>query len=331
MLNLTTKKILVTGGNGFIGSHVVDVLRQRGVPAKNIVIPDSKQDDLRKIENCRQLIGDNKIDVIIHLAAIIGGVGFSSKHPATQYYNNVLMDLQLVEAAKDFPLEKVVLVSSSCAYPREAPYPLREESLWDGLPQETNRAYGVGKRILTVQAEAYAQEYGLKSVVVVPNNAYGPGDNFHPENSHVIPSLIRKCLANEHPLVVWGDGTPTRDFLYVKDFAEGVVLCAEKLEPEHGPVNLGSGVETRISDLVSTIATLTGYQGELIYDKTKPNGQPRRSVDITKARTILNFSPRYSLEEGLKETIEWYQRQRRHLEEAPLGGADERSPLQSAL
>lgn len=308
MLQLKNKNILVTGGSGFIGGHVVEALKKRGLSSSHITIPDSKKDDLRVLENCRRLLSKNKIDVIIHLASILGGVGFSSKFPATQYYNNILMDLQIMEAAKEHQTEKVVLVGSSCAYPLKTKYPMREEDLWNGLPQETNLAYGVGKRILTVQAGAYAQEFGLRTVVILPNNAYGPNDNFHPEYSHVIPSMIRKCLAKESPLTIWGDGTPTRDFLYVKDFAEGIVLAAEKLEGQE-PINLGSGVETKIRDLVKTIMKLTDYQGKVVYDDSKPNGQPRRSVDISKARRLLGFKPKYSLEEGLQETISWYKKE----------------------
>lgn len=305
MLQLKNKNILVTGGSGFIGGHVVEALKKRGLSSSQIIIPDSKKDDLRVLANCRRLLSKNKIDVVIHLASILGGVGFTSKFPATQYYNNILMDLQIVEAAKEHKPQKAVLVGSSCAYPLKTKYPMREEDLWNGLPQETNLAYGVGKRILTVQSQAYRQEFGLNSVVILPNNAYGPHDNFHPEYSHVIPSIIRRCLAKENPLTIWGDGTPTRDFLYVKDFAECIVLAAEKLEGDE-PVNLGSGVETRIRNLVSLIMKLTDYRGKVVYDTTKPNSQPRRSVDISKARKLLGFTPNYSLEEGLKETISWY-------------------------
>ena len=198
-----------------------------------------------------------------------------------------------------------VLVSSSCAYPNESSYPLKEESLWDGLPQETNLAYGVAKRLMTVQGPAYRAQYGLNAAVVVPNNGYGPNDNFDPAYSHVVPSLIRRCIAGENPLIVWGDGTPTRDFLYVKDFAEGVLLAAEKLESDDY-INIGSGVETPIKELASLIQKLTHHEGEIVYDSTKPNGQKRRSVDLTKARALVGFEPHYSLEEGLKETIEWY-------------------------
>lgn len=309
MLNLKNKKILVTGGRGFIGRWVVENLTvKRGANPDDIIIPDSKKDDLRIFANCKKLMKKNKIDVVIHLAAKVGGVGYSQKFPASQYYNNILMDLQVVEAAKENDVEKIVLVSSACAYPKNAAYPLTEDELWGGLPQETNLAYGIGKRILTIQAEAYRKEYLTNAVVVIPNNAYGPGDNFHPEYSHVIPSLIRKCLAGENPLIIWGDGTPTRDFLYVKDFAEGVVLAAEKLEDSQ-PVNLGSGQETSIKELVEIIKKLTGHTGKVFYDTTRPNGQPRRSVNIKKAQQLLKFQPQYTLEQGLRETIDWYKKQ----------------------
>lgn len=310
MLDLKEKKILVTGGHGFIGRHVIENLtRLRGVPGEHIIVPDSNTDDLRVFENCTRLLKEHRIDLILHLAARVGGVGYSSIHPATQYYDNLQMDLNIVEASKNTHVEKIVLVSSACAYPRDARYPLTENDIWNGLPQETNRAYGVAKRVMLTQAEAYTLEYGMNIPVVVPGNAYGPGDNFHPEHSHVIPSLIRKCLANQSPLVVWGDGTPTRDFLYVKDFAEGVLLAAEKMNSQDGWINLGSGVETRISDLVGTIMKLTGYVGKIVYDTNKPNGQPKRSVDIKKARSLLGFEPKYSLELGLRETITWYKEQ----------------------
>lgn len=305
-MDLRDTTILLTGGSGFVGQHVVDVLRERGVPRDRIVIPDSSRDDLRIYSNCERLFSEHPIDIVIHLAALVGGVGYSSMHPATQYYNNIVMDAQIVEAAKNANVKKVVMVSSSCAYPQDAENPLREEYFWNGLPQETNRTYGVAKRLASVQGPAYREEFGLNVVVVVPNNAYGPGDNFDPEYSHVIPALIRRCVAGESPLVVWGDGTPTRDFLYVKDFAEGVVRAAERLETDEY-VNLGSGVETSVKELTALVRKLTGHAGGVVYDPERPMGQPRRSVDISRARTLLDFKPRYTLEEGLRETIEWYE------------------------
>lgn len=309
MLDLREKKILITGGHGFIGQWVIhNLIKKRGLNKDQIIIPDAEKDDIRNINNCLRLIKDNQIDVVIHMAAIIGGVGFSQKFPASQYYNNILMDLQIVEAAKECCVKKIVLVSSACAYPRDAIYPLTEDQLWTGLPQETNLAYGIGKRIMTIQADAYRKQYGTNIAVVIPNNAYGPGDNFHEEYSHVIPALIRKCLNGNNPLIVWGDGTPTRDFLYVKDFAEGVLLAAERSDGR-SPVNLGTGQETSIKNLVELIKKITGHNGKVIYDTTKPNGQPRRSVNIKMAQQLLGFKPRYTLEQGLIETITWYKKQ----------------------
>lgn len=306
MIDLRDKKILVTGGNGFIGAFVVDnLINTRGVDPSHIIVPDKKTDDLRSKKNCLRLLKEHDIDVVIHLAAMLGGIRYSDEFPADQYYNNILMDLQVVEAAKEYGTQKVLLVGSSCAYPKETTYPMKESALWDGLPQETNRAYGIGKRILTIQAESYDKQHGMDVSVVIPNNAYGPGDNFDPTYSHVIPSLIRKCVAREDPLIVWGDGTPTRDFLYVKDFAEGVILGAEKL-PAGEYVNIGSGTETEIDEVARIIMRLTGHDVKIEHDTSKPKGQPRRSVDIEKAKTLLGFSPKYSLEDGLKETIDWY-------------------------
>lgn len=305
MINLKNKKILITGGNGFIGRWVVEnLIKKRGVDAKQIIIPNAQKDDLRNFSNCQRLMKKNQIDVIIHLAAVLGGVGFSQKFPASQYYNNILMDLQVVEAAKECAVKKVVLISSACAYPRDTSYPLTENHLWDGLPQETNLAYGIGKRILTIQADAYRKQYDTNIVVIIPNNAYGPGDNFHEEYSHVIPALIYKCLKKDDPLVVWGDGTPTRDFLYVKDFAEGILLATEKLEGNQ-PVNLGTGKETSIKKIVEIIRKLTDHKGKVVYDLKKPSGQPRRSVDISKAQQLLGFDPQFTVEQGLAETVEW--------------------------
>ncbi len=306
MIDLKTKTILVTGGNGFIGKAVVEnLIKERGVDPARIIVPDSEKDDLRDLANCKRLMSENGVQVIIHLAAKTGGLGWATKFPASLYYSNVLMDLNVVEAAKDCKVEKVLMVSSACAYPLHTTYPMVEENIWNGLPQETNLSYGIAKRMELVQADIYRKEFGMNIAVVIPNNAYGPGDSFHPEHSHVIPSLIRQCLAGVDPLVVWGDGTPTRDFFYVKDFAEAVITGAEKLE---GPdfVNIGSGTETSIKDLVEMIAKLTDYKGTITFDPTKPMGQPRRIVSIEKARKLLGFEPKHNLEQGLRETIEWY-------------------------
>lgn len=311
MINLKDKKILLTGGSGFIGKAVIENLcSTRGLKLNQIIIPRQPNDDLRSLANCERLLRENKINIIIHLAALVGGVGYSSRFPATQYYNNILMDLQIMEAAKNHKIEKIVMIGSACAYPRDAQYPLSESQLWSGLPQKTNLAYGIAKRILTIQADAYRQEHKMKIAILVPNNAYGPGDNFDPEYSHIIPSIIRKCVAGENPLIVWGDGTPTRDFFYVKDFAEGVILATEKLETDEY-LNLGSGTETSIREVVNLIQELTNHQGKIQYDKTKPNGQERRSVNINKAKKILDFTPKYDLRTGLKETIEWYKKNKK--------------------
>ncbi len=297
------KKILVTGGAGFIGSHVViNLVEKRGVDRSRIIVPRSREYDLRIFSHCQQAV--RGVDVVLHLAANIGGIGYSKDNPATQYYDCSLIDLHIVEAARQEGVEKFLSVSSACAYPRDAQYPLREEDLFMGKPQETNRAYGFAKRMMVVQAEAYHQQYGMNIVVIIGANAYGPRDNFDRNTSHVIPTLIRKCH-EEKELVVWGDGTPTRDFLYVRDFAEGVVLAAEKLNTPD-PVNIGTGREVSIKELVGIIVRQTNFRGEVSYDTTKPGGQPRRVLSIEKANKLMSFQPHYSLEEGLKETIVWY-------------------------
>lgn len=302
-MNLKNKKIVVTGGAGFVGLHLIENLaKKRKVDPKNILVPRSKKSDLRIFANARKAVRGS--DVVFNLACDVGGSGYSRLHPATQCYNALLLALQVIEAAKEQGVEKVVMVSSTCAYPEGAPQPFKEENLYGGLPNPSLDGYGMAKRMTAFLTDIYNREYGLNAAVVVPNNAYGPGDNFDLKTGHVIPSLIRRCLT-EKELVVWGDGTPTRDFLYVEDFAEGVILAAEKLNTPK-PVNLGSGKEVSIRKLVELIVELTGFKGPVIFDKTKPQGQVKRAVDIKKARKLLGFKPKWSLQEGLKKTIQWY-------------------------
>lgn len=297
----------MTGGDGFVGSHLVEnLLEKRGVAQESIIVPDSQRDDLRIFENCQRLT--DGVDLVFHLAADVGGLGYSRSHPATQLRNCSLMDLNIVEAARENKVIKTVLVSCSPAYPQDSPMPLREENLFDGPPEESHLGFGWAKRTMAVLARAYHQEFGMKINVVIANNTYGPRDNFDPETSHVIPALIRKC-SEEKELTVWGDGSPLRDFIYVKDLAEGIVLAAEKLDiPE--PSNLASGAEVSIKELVEKIVQLTGFAGKVVYDSSKPTGQARRAVDITKARRLLGFEPQISLEKGLQETIDWYEEQK---------------------
>lgn len=290
-----------------MGSHLVEALVKRGVKKKNIVVPDRSKDDMRVFENCLQLT--KKVDLVFHLAADVGGVAYSKAHPATQLYNCLSMDLNLLEAARKNKVKKVVLVSCSPAYPKEATMPLLEKGLFDGPPDDSHLGFGWAKRTMVVLAKAYHQEYGMNINVVIGNNTYGPGDNFDPESSHVIPSLIRKCFEKKE-LVIWGDGSPKRDFIYVKDLVEGILLAAEKLNtPE--PINMGSGKETSIRELVGLIVKLSGFRGKMVYDRTKPKGQSRRVVSTKKAKKALGFSPKVSLEEGIDRTIRWYEKSRK--------------------
>jgi len=296
------KKILVTGGAGFIGSHVVHALRQRGVRGEQITIPRSATCDLRKWENCIKAVEGQ--DIVIHLAAVVGGIGFNRANPATMFYDNIMISTQLLEAARLANVEKFVSIGTACSYPKFAKVPFKEEDLWNGYPEETNAPYGLAKRMLIVQSDAYHRQYGMNTVVVIPFNAYGPRDSFDPERSHVIPALIRKCF-QEDELIVWGDGSPTRSFVYVKDIAEGILLAAEKMN-DPTPINIGSEEEISIKELVDLIVEYTGFKGKITYDTTKPNGQPRRCPNIGKAKKLLGYYPRYSLKEGLRLTVEWY-------------------------
>ena len=297
------KRVVVTGGAGFIGSHVVrNLVERRGVPAGRILVPRSREYDLRTMEACRAAVAGQ--DVVIHLAAVVGGIGFNQAQPATLFYDNLMMSAQLLEAARQAGAQKLVSVGTACSYPKVVPVPFDEADIWDGYPEETNAPYGLAKKMMLVQSAAYRQQYGTNAVVVIPFNAFGPGDNFDPRSSHVIPALIRKCF-EEDTLVVWGDGSPSRSFVYVEDVAEGIVLAAERLDDSE-PVNIGTEEETTIRRVVELVVEYTGFRGQVVYDTGKPNGQPRRSAGIARARRLLGYEPRWSFEEGLKRTVEWY-------------------------
>jgi len=303
------KKILLTGGTGFLGSFVHEKLLKRGVNEDDIRIPRSKKLDLRKWENCVKAVKD--IDIVIHLAARVGGIGFNRKYPAILFYDNAVMGIQLMEAARQEGVEKFVAIGTVCAYPKYTPVPFREENLWNGYPEETNAPYGIAKKILLVQAQAYRQQYGFNAIYLVPVNLYGPRDNFHLEHSHVIPALIRKMVdakkRGKRKVVVWGTGNASREFLYVEDAAEGILLATEKYN-KPDPVNLGTGKEIKIRDLVNLIAELTGYEGEIVWDTSKPDGQPRRCLDTTRAEKEFGFKAKTDFREGLMKTIEWYEK-----------------------
>src|SRR3989441_3456295 len=307
-----TKRVAVTGGAGFLGSYVVEKLQRRG--CKDIVVPRNKDYDLVEMEAVKRLYKDARPDIVIHLAARVGGIGANQANPGTFFYDNLMMGAQLMEVGRQAGLEKVVAISTICAYPKFTPVPFKEEDLWNGYPEETNAPYGLAKKMLLVQSQAYRQQYGFNSIVLFPVNLYGPRDNFDLQTSHVIPALIRKCLEakrnHSRQIVLWGTGKPTREFLYVEDAAEGICLAAERYDSSE-PVNLGSGMEISIKDLVHTIKRMTGFTGEIIWDTTKPNGQPRRSLDTSRAEKHFGFRAKTSFEEGLRRTIEWYKDQNR--------------------
>ena len=308
-MELTNKKILVTGGAGFLGGFLIKGLEKEGVMPSDIRVPHLKDMDLRVWENCVAAVKD--MDIVVHLAASVGGIGFNRRNPAVLFYDNIMMGAQLMEASRLDGIQKFIQVGTVCAYPKYAKVPFREESLWDGYPEETNAPYGIAKKALLVQAQAYREQYGLNAIYLLPVNLYGPNDNFHLEDSHVIPALIRKCVeavrqkaGHADHIDVWGTGSPTREFLYVEDCASGIILAAKSYdEPE--PVNLGSGHEISIKDLVELIANLTGFIGNINWDPSLPDGQPRRCLDTTRAESF-GFKASVSLEEGLARTIEWY-------------------------
>jgi len=302
------KRILVTGGAGFLGSFLVEkLIKEKKVDPRRIRVPRSKDVDLRRWESCVKAVED--MDIVIHLAAKVGGIGFNRKYPATLFYDNAIMGIQLMEAARRERVEKFVAIGTVCAYPKYTPVPFKEEDLWDGYPEETNAPYGIAKKILLVQAQAYRKQYGFNAIFLLPVNLYGPRDNFHPEYSHVIPALINKMvdakLEGKNEVVVWGTGKPSREFLYVEDATEGILAATEKYD-KPDPINLGTGNEITIKQLVDLIVKLTGFAGKIIWDTSRPDGQPRRCLDTSRAKKEFEFEAKTDLTTGLKKTIDWY-------------------------
>ncbi len=302
------RRVCVTGGAGFWGSFVVDQLQKRG--AQEVFVPHIEDYDLVKLEDIQRMLHDARPDVILHLAAMVGGIGANRARPADFFYANLMMGVQLIHEAWKSGVEKFVAVGTICAYPKFTPVPFKEEDLWSGYPEETNAPYGLAKKMLLVQAQAYRQQYGFNTIYPLPVNLYGPRDNFDLETSHVIPAMIRKFLEakerGDPQVILWGDGSPTREFLYVEDAAEGLLLATEHYNGAE-PFNLGSGQEISIKDLAHLMAHLTAYQGEIVWDTSKPNGQPRRCLDTHRAEQFFGFRAQTPLEEGLRRTIEWYQ------------------------
>ena len=301
------KRVAVTGGAGFLGSFVVEKLHARG--AHEVFVPRIEEYDLREHDAICRLLEDARPDIVIHLAARVGGIGANQAHPAEFFYDNLMMGVPLMHESWRAGVEKFVALGTICCYPKYTPVPFSEEDLWEGYPEETNAPYGMAKKMLLVQSRAYRQQYGFNSLFLMPVNLYGPGDNFDPQSSHVIPALIKKCVeakeAGADHIVAWGDGSPTREFLYVADAAEGILLATERYNASD-PVNLGSGFEISIKALVETIARLTGFEGEIVWDSNKPNGQPRRKLDTSRAKARFGFEATTRFEEGLRRTVGWY-------------------------
>ena len=303
------QRVVVTGGAGFLGSYVVDKLRARG--CKDIIVPRKADYDLVRIEAVRKLFEDTRPELVIHLAAIVGGIGANRVNPGRYFYDNLMMGVQLIEEARLSGIKKFVATGTICAYPKFTPVPFKEEDIWNGYPEETNAPYGLAKKMMLAQSQAYREQYGFNSIFLLPVNLYGPRDNFDLETSHVIPALIRKCveakqLGAEH-IVCWGNGTATREFLHAEDCAEGILLAAEKYD-KSDPVNLGAGFEVSIKELAEKIAELCDYRGRIVWDTSKPDGQPRRCLDTSRAFSNFGFRAQVPFEEGLRQTIQWYQR-----------------------
>jgi GDP-L-fucose synthase len=306
-MELTRKRILVTGGAGFLGRHILGELRRSG--ARQVFAPRHAEYDLTRAADIERLFDEVRPDLVIHCAARVGGIGANRARPGEFFYANALMGIQLIEAARLHAVEKLVVLGTICAYPKFTPVPFRESGLWNGYPEDTNAPYGIAKKALLVQCQAYRQQYGLNGIYLLPVNLYGPGDNFDPASSHVIPALIRNCVEavreGRTEIVCWGDGTPTREFLYVADAARGILAAAERYDGGE-PVNLGSGTEISIRELAERIAALTGFRGRLVWDASQPNGQPRRSLDVERAFQEFGFRATTSLEGGLRSTVAWY-------------------------
>ncbi len=306
-MELETKRILVTGGSGFLGKQVVRQLCAAGAQPSNITVPRSQKADLRKLEVCQEVVA--KQDIVVHLAAHVGGIGLNREKPAELFYDNLMMGTQLIHSAHEAGVEKFVCVGTICAYPKFTPVPFKEADLWSGYPEETNAPYGIAKKALLVQLQAYRQQYGFDGVYLLPVNLYGPEDNFDPSSSHVIPALIRKVheaqKRGDRQIPVWGDGSPTREFLYSEDAARGIVMATQCYSGDE-PVNLGTNREISIKELVTTICEVMGYEGKLVWETDKPNGQPRRCLDTQRAEDYFGFKANMEFREGLKHTVEWY-------------------------
>ncbi len=302
------RRVVVTGGAGFLGSFVVDLLQVKG--CREIIIPRSKDYDLVDMEAVQQLYSDAKPDLVIHLAARVGGIGANQANPGRFFYDNLMMGTQLIEVGRQRGLKKFVALGTICAYPKFAPIPFKEDDIWNGYPEETNAPYGLAKKMMLAQSQAYHDQYGFNSIVLFPVNLYGPRDNFDLQTSHVIPALIRKCASAKEEgrtvITLWGDGSPTREFLYVEDAAEGILLAAEQYEGNL-PVNLGTGEEISIRGLARLIAAEVGFTGQIQWDTTKPNGQPRRCLDVSRAKQLFGFQAKHRLSDGVKKTVQWFQ------------------------
>ena len=307
MITLDNKRITVTGGAGFLGSHLVDRLKEKN--PKNIFVPRSRDYDLRNKDDIIDMYLDSNPDIVIHLAATVGGIGANKDNPGKFFYDNAIMGIQLMEYARKFDVDKFVALGTVCSYPKNTPVPFKEKDLWNGYPEEINAPYGLAKKMLLEQSKAYRKQYSFNSIFLLPVNLYGPRDNFDLETSHVIPAIIKKCVNakrnNKDYIIAWGDGLPTREFLYVKDAVKGIIKATEQYNKSE-PVNLGSGYEISINDLVNLICDIVGFDGEVRWDTFKPNGQPRRKLDISRAKKEFGFEAETDFKSGLKETIEWY-------------------------